>query len=563
MALGGTKIHVMNDLLFLRSNQVDARSVAKSPSTAEDRWFSFRGVCRLKNRVTSDREVPATPESECYCPDKDAQSAPSEEVESLSMEIPQQNLAQISEMISDHVGDRLAIVDGERRLTYSDITGRSRQFARVIRERGVGKDYVDSSVRPLHESRQDHVAIVAANGSEYLEVMLGAFKARAVPVNINYRYVPEELCHILLDCAAKAIVFESAYASIVAAVLSKLPKDIVLIQIDDGSGIELLPPADSYEELLKSVASRPLEWEHRWSPDDLYLLYTGGTTGLPKAALWRQADIFRATLGGRNVASGEPWRSTDELMSAILLDQSPNIVLPCAPFMHGAGQWTAIQTLNLGGTVVIQSDPAHLDARSICRAIDRERVTYLQVIGDAFCRPIMDEVESGSYDLAALRIIRTGGTALSASLKRRILDRLPHVTVMDIMASSEGGRYGIRWDRVGGESRHATFSPSTGTVVLSSDRDRLLRPDDDVEGWLAKSGDIALGYLGDLDKTAETFPTLGGIRYVVPGDKARWPQTAPLKYSGARSPLSTLEAKRSSPRRSRQRSCSIRTSAKY
>ena len=341
--------------------------------------------------------------------------------------------------------------------------------------------------------------------------MLGAFKARAVPLNVNYRYVADELRYVLVNSAAKSIVFQSAFAPTVEAVLPDLPGPLILLQIEDESGSDLLPGAEWYEKALAGETNVPLEWAGEWSPDDLYILYTGGTTGSPKAVLWRQDDIYRASLGGRNPLTRSVWQNIETLVAFAVSDPSPNIVLPSSPFMHGAGHWTALQALNFGGTVVIQDDVNRLNAVDICSVIDRERVTYLQVVGDTFCRPIADEIDTGLHDLTSLRTIRTGGTGLSVTLKRRLLDRLPGVTLVDSMGSSEGGGQGVQLMRAGDAIEPIAFTPVEGSVVISAKRDRVLRPDENETGWLAKRGDIALGYLGDPEKRQRRFPQSRGI----------------------------------------------------
>lgn len=432
------------------------------------------------------------------------------------------NLAQVNEAIVEGVGERTAIVFRQRRFSYAELGNRSRQFARVLRERGVGVRRADGAVRGPHESQQDHVAIYATNGNEYIEAMLGAFKARAAPLNVNYRYVADELRYVLINSSAKSIVFQSAFAPTVEEVLPDLPAPPVLLQIDDGTGGDLLSGAEWYEQALANASNSFLEWADEWSPDDLYILYTGGTTGTPKAVLWRHSDIHRASLGGRNPLTRDTWPSIEALVAHAVNDHAPHVVLPSSPFMHGAGHWTALQALNLGGTVVIQDDVNRLNAADICSVIDRERVTYLQVVGDTFCRPIAYEMDAGSHDLSSLRIIRTGGTGLSNTLKRRFLERLPGLTLMDSMGSSEGGGQGVQLMRADDATTPTAFTPVEGSVVLSSERDHVLHPGDRETGWLAKKGDIALGYLGDPKMTSETFPTIAGDRYVVPGDRARW-----------------------------------------
>jgi len=452
-----------------------------------------------------------------------------------SPELPQHNLAAVNEAVAAAVGERPAIIFRDRRLTHADLVHRTRSVARTLRDRGVGVRQVDREARgarAAHESDQDHIAICLHNGNEYLETMLGAFKARAVPINVNYRYVADELRYVLGNSIAASIVYHSKFAPKLAEVLPDLPNLRSLIQVEDESGNGLLAGAEWYEDLIADAADTPLEWADDWSPNDLYLLYTGGTTGLPKAVLWRQADIYRTALGGRSPVSGQPWQTLNELVEFVATEPSPHVALPSSPFMHGAGHWTALMALNQGGTVVIQDQVDRLNAADVCSVIARTRVTYLQLVGDAFGRPIAHEMERGSYDLSSLRIIRTGGTSLSVAVKRRLLDRLPHLTIMDSMGSSEGGGQGVQSTRAGDDIASGTFSPAPGSVIVSSTRDRILHPGEDEIGWLAKWGDVALGYLGDPEKTAQTFQVVAGERMAIPGDRARWSENGTIELLG-------------------------------
>ena len=443
---------------------------------------------------------------------------------------PQHNLAAVSEAVGARVPDRTAIVFRDRRLSYRDLSHRTRRLARVFRRNGLGAAPTGRAGLAAHESHQDHVAIYAHNGNQYLETMLGAFKARAVPLNVNYRYVAEELRYVLHDSGAKAIVYQSEFAPMLAEVLAGLPSLGTLLQIEDDSEQALLPGAAWFEEALAAESDGPLDWADEWSPDDSYLLYTGGTTGMPKGVLWRQADIHRTAMGGRNTATRQVWASLDEIADAVATDASPHVTLPAAPFMHGAGHWVALSALNQGATVVIQSEVTRLDPVDICSVMEREGVTYLQIVGDAFGRPIVDEMERGGYDLSTLRLVLSGGAALSAPVKERFLARLPGIVLVEGLGSSEGGSQGVQMtvaqngqNAAGGTVTTGTFSPSEGSIVVSEDFGTLLRPGDDEIGWLAKRGhDLPMGYLGDADKTARTFPIIAGERMSVPGDRARW-----------------------------------------
>jgi 3-oxocholest-4-en-26-oate---CoA ligase len=434
---------------------------------------------------------------------------------------PGYNLAAVAEAVADSIPDRPALVFRDRRLTHAQLAARTRQLAHVLQAQGLGAHPGDHRGLGNHESYQDHLAIIAGNGNEYLETMIGSFKARVIPINVNYRYVADELRYVLDNSLAKAIVYQSMFASTLAEVLPVLPEVRLLLQIEDGSDAPLLSGATWYEETLEGAPSGPVATAADWSPDDRYIVYTGGTTGMPKGVLWRHADIYRTAMGGRHPVTREPWRNLEQLAQFAASNPTPHVVLAASPFMHGAGHWTALLGMNHGGTVVIQDNVERLDPADICSVIDREGVTYLQMIGDAFARPIVEEMERGSYNLSSLRIVLSGGTALSEAVKSRLLDRLPGITLIESVGSSEGGGQAVQLSNAGGAISTGTFSPVEGSLVLSADRTGILGPGASEIGWLAKQGDIPLGYLGDAKKTAQAFPMVSGVRMVVPGDRAR------------------------------------------
>ncbi|CAO5253536.1 acyl-CoA synthetase [Frankia sp. AgKG'84/4] len=444
----------------------------------------------------------------------------------------QHSLAAVSEAVAEQVPDRAAIVFRDRRFTHAQLTTRTRQLAHVLHDRGLGARPQGRAGLGPYESHQDHLAVYAYNGNEYLEAMIGAFKARVVPVNVNYRYVAEELRYVLRNSAAKAILYHSAFAPTLAEVLADLPELRVLLQLEDGSGNELLPGAEWYEEALAEAPTSIPQWAPDWSPDDLYIVYTGGTTGAPKGVLWRQADVHRTALGGRNPITRQPWRTLDELAEFAATNPTPHVVLAASPYMHGAGHWTALLGLNQGGTVVIQDNVERLDPTDVCSVVGRERVTYLQMIGDAFARPIIEEMERGDYDLSSLRTILSGGMALTPAVETRLLARMPAVTLVESVGSSEGGGQAVRTITATGPGSTGAFYPVAGSVVVSADFDSVLGPGADDVGWLAKREDIPLGYLGDPAKTAQAFPVVAGERMVVPGDRAQWLADGTIKLLG-------------------------------
>ncbi|MGH9274651.1 MAG: AMP-binding protein, partial [Acidimicrobiales bacterium] len=424
------------------------------------------------------------------------------------LEVPEElNLAAVHEAIAAAIPDRECIVWRDRRLTWAQVTDRSRRLAALLRAHGMGSHGSLGDCEPW-ASPHDHVALYLHNGNEYLEALLGAAKARCVGVNVNYRYVAEELHHVLADSAATAIVYHGAFAATLAEVLPSLPHLRLLVQVDDGDGTPLLPGAVAYEAALAAATPTPPE---ELSPDDLYILYTGGTTGLPKGVLWRQADFLAACLG---IAE-----TTDELVEAATTGSLR--ALPAPPFMHGAAHWNALSAWVSGGTVVIQDDPVRLDPADVLDTVAREGVTSLLIVGDAFARPLVDALRSGSHDVTGLRFLLTGGAVLSASVKEELLELVPHLKIVDVLGSSETGRQGVqRSDRARGAST-GTFDRSPTAVVLADDLSRRLEPGDPELGWLAQTGRVPLGYLGDPDKTARTFPVVHGVRHAVAGDRAR------------------------------------------
>src|SRR5690606_22989113 len=331
------------------------------------------------------------------------------------------NVAQVHEAVSAAVPDRECIVWRDRRLTYADVTDRTRRLANHLLAQGLGVR-TERSALAGHESGQSQLACYLHNGNEYLEAMLGAYKARVAPFNVNYRYVAEELRYLLNDAQAEAIVFHSAFADRLAEVLPDLPQLEVLLQVDDGSGRDLLPGAEWYEEAL--AAASPERPDVEWSPDDLYILYTGGTTGMPKGVLWRQADIFVGAMGGRDLATGEEWSSLDAIVAAAANGGAR--LLPAPPFMHGAGHWLAFNAMNSGNTIVLQDDTVRLDPADVWSTVVREQVNILLIVGDAFGRPLVDELERAAaagtaYDTSSLLMIVSGGAPLNSTIKDRLL----------------------------------------------------------------------------------------------------------------------------------------------
>ena len=402
--------------------------------------------------------------------------------------------------------EREVLVWKSTRRTYGDVVRRSRSLAAFLRRHDLG---IRRERRELErwECGQSTIALVLWNCPEYLEAMHGAFRARAVPFNVNQHYRPEEVRGLFDMLGAEAVVYHRALGPLIAAATEG--RRLLLIDVDDGSGTAALPGSTRFDDAVATPVE-PAELPVP-SPDDLCLVCTGGTTGSPKAVLWRQGDIFVGAMGGSEDATAA---SLGTRATA-----GGGIWFAAPPLMHAAAQWTAFAAIHAGGTVVLHDDSAPFDARTILETVQRERVTLMSIVGDAFARRLIDEMRRTPYDLSSLTTLATGGAITSADCKQQLLELLPHAIIVDGYGASETGGMAFGATGRGGVSR--TFSLGAGGAVLSADRTRFLAPGDDEIGWTARRGRVPLGYLGDRAKTEQTFPMIGGERVAVPGDRAR------------------------------------------
>jgi acyl-CoA synthetase (AMP-forming)/AMP-acid ligase II len=411
------------------------------------------------------------------------------------------NLADLWEAVVDAVPEREAFVTADRRLTYAAADERATRLAHALAASGV--------------EAGDHVALYLYNGTEYLEAMLAAFKLRAVPVNVNYRYVEDELRYLLDDSNAKAIVFHREFTPKLTAIRADLPQLAGYLAVDDGSGADLGPLDGTDYEAALADASPTRDFGPR-SADDHYILYTGGTTGMPKGVVWRHEDIFFAALGGGGL--GNPISVPDEIGERAVLGSTR--CLPACPFMHGTAHWMAFSVLFNGGAIVIDTD-RHMDPAHIWELVATEDVTFLIIVGDAMGRPLVEAIEhlDPGIDISGLAILLSGGAILSPSVKRELAARLPQTMVIDGIGSSETGGQGQMQVAADGEiSSQPRFAMTDENTVLDDD----LQPAAvGVVGKLARRGHIPLGYYNDPEKTAATFPVVDGERWSVPGDHAR------------------------------------------
>jgi fatty-acyl-CoA synthase len=437
------------------------------------------------------------------------------------------DFAEVNETIAAAIPEREALVWRDRRLTHAQLAERSRRFANLLLSRGLGVTRERSALAG-HESGQAHLAIYLYNGNEYVEAMLGAWKARVAPLNVNYRYVEEELLYLFQNSEARAVIYHAEFAPHVAAIRGRLPGLKLLIQVADDSGNALLPGAVDYEAAL--ATSLPAKPAVTTSPDDLYILYTGGTTGMPKGVLWRSADIYASAMGGRR-ADGRELESIEEIAEyARTGPQLRSLIGP--PLMHGAAQWGLFINMGMGNTCFFSNENKKLEPADFLRTIERERIHSMTIVGDAFARPLLDEMAKGHYDLSSLLIVGSGGAPLSASNKREFLERLPQATVLDSIGSSETGMQASNPSNKQTGVSTGDFRPLAGAGVVSADLSRVLTPGDDELGWFAQKGRVPLGYFGDATKTAKTFPVIEGVRWSVPGDRARYRADGAIEVLG-------------------------------
>jgi acyl-CoA synthetase (AMP-forming)/AMP-acid ligase II len=410
------------------------------------------------------------------------------------------NIADIFETVVATVPDKPALVvrtsDGrdEVRLSFAELDARVNRLAHALLALGIGEG--------------DHVGTHLYDGNQYVEVTLAAYKVRAVPVNVNFRYVDEELTYLFDNADLKLVVTEPDLEARATRAAATLDWPCPVIVADE-----------RYEELLaQQPATRPDVGER--SPDDHYGLWTGGTTGMPKGVIWRQEDIYLSAIGGGgNPLLGiAPVTNLDDVAARARKGTPLPGTLTLCPLMHGGGFWLAFAAILSGSFAVLIRDLG-FDPAFALRVIGEERVSLVMTIGDAYARPIVDLLETSrdDFDLSSLLVYGSGGAILSPSVKDDLARLLPTTVVHDGFGASETGGQG----RLAGSGADGAprFDMDPGNVVIADDG-TLCEPGDGRIGMLANSGHIPLGYYKDEEKTAATFPVIDGVRYAVPGDLA-------------------------------------------
>jgi len=415
------------------------------------------------------------------------------------------NLADLFEAAVDAYPEREYLVaDGERR-TYAEMEARANRLAHHLAAQGIGPG--------------DHVGIYAYNSVEWVETAWAVFKLRAVWININYRYVKEELRYLLTNADLKALVHQREFSPLVGALLPDLPDLQHVIVIEDGSDAEdPVAEAVRYEEALAGRSE-----ERDFGPrrgDDLYILYTGGTTGMPKGVVWRHEDVFYALGGGTDPVTNE--RITDPRAMVEKGAGGGMTHLPVAPLMHGATQWCVMGQSFVGSKIVLM---AKFDPHHVWRLVDEEQVNSVMITGDAMGKPMIETLADpevrAERALSSLLAVVSSAALFSAPVKDQFFEHLPHIVITDAIGSSEGGNNGMTVVTAGNTAMKS--GPTVhllGETVVFDEGLEPVEPGSRVIGKIARSGDIPLGYYNDPEKTAQVFVEVRGTRYVMPGDYA-------------------------------------------
>ena len=397
---------------------------------------------------------------------------------------PTLNLADLWELVCPLVADRTAVVVDERTSTYAELEERANRLANRLAEEGIGPG--------------DHVGCYLYNCPEYVETMIAAFKLRAVPINVNYRYVADELRYLCSDADLKAIVHDVEFTD-------RLPDIPLALSVGDGG---------TYEAAL--AASSPEQREVQRSGDDHYIVYTGGTTGMPKGVVWRHEDAFYSCFGGGDWMRLNPITEPRQVTERI--QETPVVFFPIAPLMHGAAQWTVWSFMLAGGKSLLTASRPTTDYGKVWRLITDHKANVVTIIGDAVARPLIDEyvanADTNGYDGSSLFSFGSGAVPFSEAGKAELRSLFPNVLINDGYGASETGAQATNV----GEGRFSSFDDET--TVLDPTTLEEIKPGSGKEGRVARRGHIPIGYYNDPAKTAETFVERDGVRWVLTGDAA-------------------------------------------
>jgi fatty-acyl-CoA synthase len=419
------------------------------------------------------------------------------------------HFATVWEAIADAVPDDDALVHGPVRRTWRQYDERAARLAAAFTAAGLGPDA--------------KVGIDLYNCPEYLESQYGAFKLRGVPVNVNYRYLDDELWYLLDNADAQALVFHRSLGDRIARIRGRLPKLQLLVEVDDGAG-EQLDGAVPYEALIDGHDPMP---RIERPEDDVYMLYTGGTTGMPKGVMYPMGGITHGFITlGYPLLSLDPPDSVEAigpLIKGVHEAGGALTSIPACPLMHGTGMWLGSMIPLLAGGKVVTLPSRSLDAHELLSTVEREGVTTIVIVGDAFAKPInraIDEAaqEGRAYDTSSVKMVISSGVMWTAEVKEAMLDRIPQAVLVDAIGSTEGSM-GMNVTMRGLPAQTAKFTKGPETRVFTEDG-RQVEPGSGEAGMVAAGGLVPLGYYKDEEKSTRTFRVIDGVRYSFPGDWA-------------------------------------------
>ena len=420
------------------------------------------------------------------------------------------NFADIFEDLADAIPDRTAVICDEQKLTYRQLEERANILAHWFQKQGIG--------------RNDHVGFYLFNSTEYVEALLALLKIRAVPININYRYVASELRYICDNADLVGIIHQQELEDSVEEAGWDGFRFRLVVQ--DGSGKE--HKGISYESVF-AEGNPQRDFEPR-EDNDLYMIYTGGTTGMPRGVMWPHKNLLFAGLQGGN-PGGAPIESPGEVVKNIKDGREPQIMCAAAPLIHGAAQFTLFIAMFTGGAIALMPGRS-FDPKTLLRMMVREKVNVIALVGDAMAQPLTDALETGDYDMSSLLALASAGAVLSQSIKSRLEKALPNTLIINNYGSSETGHQGTAIYEEGKDGKvQARWMLDANTTVLDDDH-KPVRAGSQVMGWLARKGYLPLGYYKDEAKTAATFIEMDGERWVIPGDRATVEEDGSIIFFG-------------------------------
>lgn len=413
----------------------------------------------------------------------------------------QWNLGECFERVAAIRGDADALLQGSRTITWRDLDRRANNLAAWMLGQGA--------------TRQGKVALYTYNHPAYMEAVFAAFKAALVPVNVNYRYRAEELHYLLDNADAEIVIVHADFLPLLDAVRSRLPRLRGVLVVGDEAEVALPSFAEDYEAVAERSQPR-VEVER--SPDDMMFLYTGGTTGMPKGVMWRQADMYQRLGGG---GLGQPPQDMPSFEASVADSPMRLRTLIGPPLMHGTGWFTAVIAWLTGGAVILLDDAKKFDAEQLWRVVERHRASALTIVGDSFAKPLLRTLEAApqAFDLSSLRMIASSGVMWSRESKQGLLQHIPQAMLVDAFSSSEAIGMGISITTAAGAIETAKFQLSDRTKLFDESL-QLLDTKPGIKGLVGVGGAQPVGYYKDPEKSARTFVQTEVGRFSVPGDWA-------------------------------------------